>query len=48
MFGDIDEKIFTENVPPTNANVSGKLCFTYGEHTTDVIGPAFFKGSHLY
>ena len=31
MFGDIDEKIFTENVPPTNANVSGKLCFQYGE-----------------
>ena len=31
MFGDIDEKIFTENVPPTNAKVSGKLCFQYGE-----------------
>ena len=41
IFGDIDEKIFTENAPPTNANVSGKLCFTYGEQITKLQANSF-------
>ena len=41
IFGDIDEKIFTENAPPTNANVSGKLCFSYGEQITKLQANSF-------
>ena len=31
IFGDIDEDIFTEGVPVTNANSAGQIVFHYGE-----------------
>ena len=31
IFGDIDEDIFTEGVPVTNANMAGQIVFHYGE-----------------
>ena len=31
IFGDIDEKIFTENTPKTNSQYAGQLVFHYGE-----------------
>ena len=34
VFGDIDDKIFTEGVPTTNANTAGQLVFHYGEKIT--------------
>lgn len=36
VFGDIDDKIFTEGVPTTNANTAGQLVFHYGEKITQL------------
>tara|TARA_Y100000768_G_C23975157_1_gene682645 strand:+ start:843 stop:1649 length:807 start_codon:yes stop_codon:yes gene_type:complete len=41
IFGDIDEKIFTEDVPPTNTNIAGKLIFHYGEQITKLQSNSF-------
>ena len=36
IFGDIDEKIFTENTPKTNSQYAGQLVFHYGEKITSL------------
>ena len=36
IFGDIDEDIFTEGVPVTNANSAGQIVFHYGEKITQL------------
>jgi hypothetical protein len=51
IFGDIDKKIFTENVPPTNSNMAGRFVATYGERITPLQSNAFtlepYKGLGL-
>ena len=34
IFGDVDERIFTEGGPPTNSEKSGQVSFTFGERIT--------------